>query len=82
MRPGPKGSTITISFEIAGQEFVGLNGGPQFKFNESISFFVDCKDQDEIDYFWSKLIEGGGSESQCGWLKTSMASPGRLFRPY
>lgn len=67
--PGPKGSVVTVSFQIAGQEFVGLNGGPRFKFNESISFFVDCQDQTEVDYFWTKLIEGGGSEGQCGWLK-------------
>lgn len=67
--PGPKGSVITVSFQIAGQGFVALNGNAQFKFNESISFFVDCKDQAEVDHFWTKLIEGGGSEIQCGWLK-------------
>jgi predicted 3-demethylubiquinone-9 3-methyltransferase (glyoxalase superfamily) len=66
--PGPKGSAMTVSFQLEGQEFVGLNGGPQFKFNEAISFFVNCETQQEVDYFWSKLLEGG-QESQCGWLK-------------
>jgi predicted 3-demethylubiquinone-9 3-methyltransferase (glyoxalase superfamily) len=67
--PGPKGSAMTVSFQLEGQEFVGLNGGPIFKFNEAISFFVNCETQEEVDYFWSKLLEGGGQESQCGWLK-------------
>jgi predicted 3-demethylubiquinone-9 3-methyltransferase (glyoxalase superfamily) len=67
--PGPKGSAMTVSFQLEGQEFVGLNGGPVFKFNEAISFFVNCETQEEVDYFWSKLLEGGGQESQCGWLK-------------
>jgi len=60
---------MTVSFTLAGQQFLALNGGPQFKFNESVSLFVDCKDQAEIDYLWSKLTADGGQESQCGWLK-------------
>ena len=59
---------MTVEWEIEGQRFVGINGGPQFKFDEAVSFQIDCKDQDEVDYFWEKLLEGGGTESQCGWL--------------
>jgi predicted 3-demethylubiquinone-9 3-methyltransferase (glyoxalase superfamily) len=66
---GPVGSVLTIEFEIEGQKFVALNGGPQFKFNESISFVVNCETQKEVDYFWEKLIADGGDESQCGWLE-------------
>ena len=65
----PEGSVMVVEFEIAGQKFVGLNGGPRFKFNEAISFMIDCKDQAEVDYFWSALTADGGEESQCGWLK-------------
>src|SRR5881397_4334046 len=65
----PVGSVLTIEFEIEGQRFVALNGGPQFKFNESVSFVVDCETQEEVDYFWEKLTTDGGEESQCGWLK-------------
>jgi predicted 3-demethylubiquinone-9 3-methyltransferase (glyoxalase superfamily) len=67
--PGPKGSVITIAFDLDGQKFAALNGGPTFKFTEAISLVVRCDDQQEIDYYWSKLSSGGGSESQCGWLK-------------
>jgi predicted 3-demethylubiquinone-9 3-methyltransferase (glyoxalase superfamily) len=63
------GSVLTIEFEIEGQKFVALNGGPQFKFNESISFVVNCETQKEVDYFWGKLTADGGEESQCGWLR-------------
>jgi predicted 3-demethylubiquinone-9 3-methyltransferase (glyoxalase superfamily) len=66
--PGPKGTVMTATFQLFGQDFVTLNGGPQFKFNESISFVVNCETQDEVDYYWEKLSEGG-SKSQCGWLK-------------
>ena len=66
---GEIGSVLTIEFEIEGQKFTALNGGPQFKFNESVSFVVNCETQDEVDYFWEKLIAGGGQESACGWLK-------------
>ena len=67
--PGPKGSIVTIGFELDGQAFSALNGGPLYEFNEAISFVVECKDQPEIDRYWSKLLEGGGEEIQCGWLK-------------
>jgi len=66
--PGPKGSIVTISFELDGQPFTALNGGPDYQFNEAISFFIHCKDQAEIDHYWSKLLNGG-SEIACGWLK-------------
>jgi len=65
----PVGSVLTIEFEMEGQKFVALNGGPLFKFNESISFVVNCETQEEVDYFWEKLTADGGHESQCGWLK-------------
>lgn len=63
------GSVLTIEFEIDGQKFVALNGGPQFQFNESVSFVVNCESQKEVDYYWEKLTAGGGQESACGWLK-------------
>src|SRR5437867_4797698 len=66
--PGPKGSAMTVAFELAGQSFTALNGGPLFKFSEAISFQVNCDNQDEIDHFWSKLSQGG-EEGPCGWLK-------------
>ena len=59
----------TASFTLMGQEFMAMNAGPTFKFNEAISFFVDCEDQKEVDYYWSRLTADGGQESQCGWLK-------------
>jgi predicted 3-demethylubiquinone-9 3-methyltransferase (glyoxalase superfamily) len=65
----PKGKVITISFELDGQAFVALNGGPNFKFNEAVSFVIRCGNQEEIDYYWSKLTADGGAEVQCGWLK-------------
>ncbi len=64
----PKGSVMTVSFRLEGQEFVALNGGPTFKLNEAISFVVNCRDQKEVDYYWEKFTEGG-EEVQCGWLK-------------
>ena len=64
----PVGSVMTIAFELAGQEFTALNGGPHFKFTEAISFVVKCETQQDVDYFWSKLA-AGGQEVQCGWLK-------------
>ena len=66
--PGPKGSVMTVAFELEGQEFLALNGGPQFKFSEAISLLVTCDSQEEIDELWSKLT-AGGEEGQCGWLK-------------
>jgi len=65
----PKGSVMTVSFEIEGQEFVGLNGGPVFKFSEALSFVVNCKTQDEVDEMWAKLTADGGEPGPCGWLK-------------
>ncbi|MBI3934688.1 MAG: VOC family protein [Acidobacteria bacterium] len=64
----PKGSAMTVPFQLEGQEFVALNGGPHFKFTDAISFIVNCETQEEVDYFWKKLTEGG-QEVQCGWLK-------------
>jgi predicted 3-demethylubiquinone-9 3-methyltransferase (glyoxalase superfamily) len=66
--PGPKGGVLTIAFELDGQKFTALNGGPLFKFTEAISLVVRCDTQQELDEYWSKLT-AGGSESQCGWLK-------------
>ena len=66
--PGPAGSVMTASFELDGQEFIALNGGPHFKFTEAISFVIDCDTQEEVDHYWYKL-SAGGAESQCGWLK-------------
>jgi predicted 3-demethylubiquinone-9 3-methyltransferase (glyoxalase superfamily) len=66
--PGPEGSTMLVEFELDGQRFVGINGGPMFTFDEAISFEIACEDQAEVDYYWDKLTEGG-EESQCGWLK-------------
>ena len=66
--PGAKGSVMTASFTLDGQEFVALNGGPQFPFTEAVSFVVNCDSQEEIDYYWEKL-SAGGQEVQCGWLK-------------
>ena len=66
LRPG--GKLLTATFELEGQRFMALNGGPQFKFTEAISLFVSCETQEEVDYYWERLLEGG-SESQCGWLK-------------
>lgn len=64
----PKGSVMTITFELNGQEFIALNGGPLFKFTEAVSFVVNCQDQQEVDYYWEKLSQGG-QEVHCGWLK-------------
>jgi predicted 3-demethylubiquinone-9 3-methyltransferase (glyoxalase superfamily) len=67
-QPMPKGTVLTMTFELDGQEFMAINGGPMFKFTEAISFFVKCDSQAEVDHFWDRLVEGG-QESQCGWLK-------------
>jgi predicted 3-demethylubiquinone-9 3-methyltransferase (glyoxalase superfamily) len=66
--PGEKGSVMTASFELERQKFVGLNGGPHYKFTPAISFYISCQTQEEVDYFWDRLLEGGGKPSQCGWL--------------
>lgn len=60
---------VTVDFEMFDQQFIALNGGPAFKFSEAVSFVIPCKDQDEVDYYWDKLITDGGEPSQCGWLK-------------
>ena len=65
--PGPKGSVMTVKFTLDGQEFVALNGGPHYKINPAVSFVINCTNQDEVDYYWSKLTEGG-QPVQCGWL--------------
>ena len=66
--PGRKGSVMTVAFELGGQPFIALNGGPLYKFTEAVSFVVDCKSQKEVDDFWTKL-SAGGAEGPCGWLK-------------
>ncbi|TDD28390.1 VOC family protein [Actinomadura sp. KC06] len=66
--PGEPGSVMTVEWEVNGQKFVGLNGGPEFTFNEAVSFMVHCDDQAEVDYYWNRLVEGG-QEAPCGWLK-------------
>jgi predicted 3-demethylubiquinone-9 3-methyltransferase (glyoxalase superfamily) len=67
--PGEPGTVMTVEWELDGQRFVGINGGPQFKFDEAVSFAITCEDQEEIDYYWDQLLAGGGEESVCGWLK-------------
>ena len=66
---GPDGKAFTVSFDLDGQEFLGLNAGPHHKFNEAVSMYVNCEDQAEVDYFWNVLIADGGEESMCGWCK-------------
>lgn len=66
--PRPAGTVLTVAFELDGQPFTALNGGPEFTFSEAISFVIDCKDQDEVDYYWDKLSDGG-LEHNCGWVK-------------
>jgi predicted 3-demethylubiquinone-9 3-methyltransferase (glyoxalase superfamily) len=66
--PRPAGTVMTVEFELDGQRFVAINGGPQFQFSEAVSFQIDCEDQDEVDYYWDRLSEGG-TEGPCGWLK-------------
>jgi predicted 3-demethylubiquinone-9 3-methyltransferase (glyoxalase superfamily) len=67
--PGPNGRAMSVNFELEGQEFIGLNAGPQFNFNEAISFLVSCNTQAEVDELWEKLTANGGEEGNCGWLK-------------
>lgn len=84
---GEAGSVLTVTFEIGGQKFVGLNGGPVFSFSEAVSLQVPCRDQAEIDHYWEALQAGGGQESQCGWLKDrfgfswQVVPDGPIFRP-
>lgn len=65
----PQGEVLTVDFTLCGQQFIGLNGGPDFQFSEAISFSIDCEDQAEVDRYWDALVEGGGEHSVCGWLK-------------
>ena len=67
--PGPSGTVMTGVFELEGQRFIALNGGPMYKFTEAFSLVVDCETQEEVDRLWDRLIAGGGEPSQCGWLK-------------
>jgi len=67
--PRPAGTVMTVEFELDGQRFVGLNGGPDFTFNEAVSLGITCADQAEVDHYWERLTEGGGQEGPCGWLK-------------
>jgi predicted 3-demethylubiquinone-9 3-methyltransferase (glyoxalase superfamily) len=67
--PLPKGTVMTAAFEIDGQKFTALNGGPEFKFTPAVSFVIDCDTQKDIDYYWDKLASGGGEEVQCGWVR-------------
>jgi len=78
--PGPAGSVMTVEFEIEGQKFLGLNGGPLFKFTEAVSFCINCESQEEIDYFWEKLTDGG-EESMCGWLKDKFGLSWQVVSP-
>lgn len=66
---GPDGAAFMVTFQLEGQEYMALNGGPRFKFTEAVSFFVNCETQAEVDHLWHKLTADGGEESQCGWLK-------------
>ena len=66
--PRPAGSVLTVDFVLDGQKYTAINGGPEFTFTEAISLLIDCSDQDEVDYYWSRLVEGG-EEGPCGWLK-------------
>lgn len=67
--PGPAGEVMVVNFELAGQDFIALNGGPQFKFTEAVSLYVNCETQEEVDNLWNKLVADGGEEQPCGWLK-------------
>ena len=83
--PEKKGQVMTVSFELNGQEFTALNGGPQFKFTEAVSFVINCDTQEEIDYYWKKLTAGGGREVECGWLADKYGTlladnTGKVFR--
>jgi predicted 3-demethylubiquinone-9 3-methyltransferase (glyoxalase superfamily) len=75
------GSVMTVAFELNGQSITALNGGPLFNFNEAVSFQIECANQEEVDYFWERLSDGGDPEAQqCGWLRIDSASPGRSFQ--
>jgi predicted 3-demethylubiquinone-9 3-methyltransferase (glyoxalase superfamily) len=76
--PGPAGSVMAVEFELSGQKFVALNAGPEFTFNEAISFQIPCADQDEVDYYWSRLSDGGQAIA-CGWLKDRYGVPWQVL---
>ncbi len=76
--PGPKGTVMSATFQLDGQEFMALNGGPQLKFTEAISFFVNCETQEEVDELWEKL-SAGGQKSRCGWLKDKYGLSGQII---
>ena len=67
--PGPEGQVMVVDFQLAGQRFTGINGGPEFKFSEAISLLINCESQEEVDRYWDALLADGGEPSQCGWLK-------------
>lgn len=75
------GEEVTVSFQIFGRPFLGINGGPQFPHSEAISFQIPCKDQDEIDHYWELLTKDGGEESQCGWLKDKFGVSWQVISP-
>ncbi|MFJ5546527.1 VOC family protein [Streptomyces sp. NPDC093225] len=76
--PGPVGEVMVVEFELNGQKFVGLNGGPEFRFNEAVSFQIRCKDQEDADYYWDRLTDGG-QEVACGWLKDRFGVSWQVF---
>jgi predicted 3-demethylubiquinone-9 3-methyltransferase (glyoxalase superfamily) len=78
--PGEAGTAMTVDFVLDGQEYTAINGGPQFTFDEAISLLVHCADQDEVDYYWDKLTDGG-EESQCGWLKDRFGLSWQIVPP-
>lgn len=79
--PGPDGTVMGVTFELDGAEFKAMNAGPRFKFNESISFFVNAETQEEIDYYWERLTANGGAESLCGWLKDQFGLSWQIVPP-
>ncbi|MFB6613619.1 VOC family protein [Streptomyces sp. NPDC056367] len=79
--PGPAGSVMVVEFEINGQKFVGLNGGPQFRFSEAISFQIHCADETESDYYYDALTKDGGEESACGWVKDRFGLSWQVIPP-
>jgi predicted 3-demethylubiquinone-9 3-methyltransferase (glyoxalase superfamily) len=77
--PREAGMVLTVDFELDGQEFTAINGGPEFTFDVAVSFLINCADQAEVDYYWTKLTEGGGEEGQCGWLKDRFGLSWQVF---
>ncbi|MEV7414470.1 VOC family protein [Streptomyces sp. NPDC089919] len=77
--PGPAGSVMAVEFEVRGQKFVALNGGPEFTFNEAVSFQIRCKDQAEVDHYWDRLLADGGTPVACGWLKDRFGVSWQVF---